>query len=150
MNTATSHEVVIIGGGPAGLAAAAELVTQGVQDVVVIEREQQAGGVPRHCGHTGFGWREFRRVLAGPAYARRLVAAAGGVDVRTGTTALGLEAEGRIRILTPEGIRVLEATALKHGLRFQWDTFPWSCEYFLEHRRMMPADQFLPRRQDVP
>lgn len=108
MNTATSHEVVIIGGGPAGLAAAAELMTLGVRDVVVIEREQQAGGVPRHCGHTGFGWREFRRVLAGPAYARRLVAAAGEVDVRTGTTALGLEAQGRIRILTPKGIRVLQ------------------------------------------
>lgn len=103
-----SHEVVIIGGGPAGLAAAAELVSLGIRDVVVIEREQQAGGVPRHCGHTGFGWREFRRVLAGPAYAHRLVAAAGGVEVRTGTTALGLEAKGRIRILAPEGIRYLQ------------------------------------------
>ena len=103
-----SHDVVIIGGGPAGLAAAAELVTLGIRDVVVIEREQQAGGIPRHCGHTGFGWREFRRVLAGPAYAHRLVAAAGGVEVRTGTTALSLEAEGRIRILAPEGIRYLQ------------------------------------------
>ncbi len=42
--------------------------------------------------------------------------------------------------VVPEGIRVLEATASKHGLRFQWDTFPWSCEYFLEHGRMMPED----------
>jgi tartrate dehydrogenase/decarboxylase/D-malate dehydrogenase len=42
--------------------------------------------------------------------------------------------------VVPEGIRVLEATAAKHGLRFQWDTFPWSCEHFLEHGRMMPED----------
>jgi tartrate dehydrogenase/decarboxylase/D-malate dehydrogenase len=42
--------------------------------------------------------------------------------------------------VVPEGIRVMEAAAAKHGLRFQWDGFPWSCEYFLEHGRMMPAD----------
>jgi tartrate dehydrogenase/decarboxylase/D-malate dehydrogenase len=42
--------------------------------------------------------------------------------------------------VVPEGIRVLEAAGMKHGLRFTWDEFPWSCEYFLEHGRMMPAD----------
>jgi thioredoxin reductase len=108
MTPHSTHEVIIIGGGPAGLAAAAELVRLGIDDVVVIEREQQAGGVPRHCGHHGFGWREFRRVLAGPAYARRLVAATKGIALRTGTTALALEANGRVRVLTPEGIRILE------------------------------------------
>ena len=108
MTTHSIHDAIIIGGGPAGLAAAAELVHLGIDDVVVIEREQRAGGVPRHCGHYGFGWREFRRVLAGPAYARGLIAAARGIDLRTGTTALGLEANGRIRMLTPEGIRTLE------------------------------------------
>jgi len=42
--------------------------------------------------------------------------------------------------VVPEGIRVLEAAGRKHGLTFTWDAFPWSCEYFLEHGRMMPAD----------
>ncbi|WP_026853278.1 tartrate dehydrogenase [Geothrix fermentans] len=42
--------------------------------------------------------------------------------------------------VVPEGIRVLEAAGMKHDLRFTWDEFPWSCEYFLEHGRMMPAD----------
>jgi tartrate dehydrogenase/decarboxylase/D-malate dehydrogenase len=42
--------------------------------------------------------------------------------------------------VVPEGIRVLEAAAAKHDLRFKWDEFPWSCEYFLEHGRMMPVD----------
>jgi len=48
----------------------------GVDDVVVLEREQHAGGVPRHCGHLGFGWREFARLLTGPGYAKRLVGSA--------------------------------------------------------------------------
>lgn len=42
--------------------------------------------------------------------------------------------------VVPEGIRVLEAAGAKHGLRFRWDAFPWSCEYFLQHGRMMPED----------
>lgn len=109
-----SHDVVIIGGGPAGLAAAAELKRLGIGDVVVIEREQNAGGVPRHCRHLGFGWSEFRRMLAGPSYSRRLVAAADGVDLRIGTTALNLEPQRleqppRVRVLSPIGIMVLEA-----------------------------------------
>jgi thioredoxin reductase len=109
-----SHDVVIIGSGPAGLAAAAELKRLGIGDVIVIEREQHAGGVPRHCGHLGFGWSEFRRMLAGPAYVRRLIAAADGIDLRTGCTALSLESQRsekptRVRVLTPVGIQMLEA-----------------------------------------
>ncbi|MBX9964006.1 MAG: NAD(P)/FAD-dependent oxidoreductase [Burkholderiales bacterium] len=104
--TAT-NDVIILGAGPAGLAAAAELKRLGVRDVLVIEREQQAGGVPRHCGHLGFGWKEFRRVLTGPSYAKRLSHAAAGVEVRTGTTALALEPGGRIRVVSPEGQETL-------------------------------------------
>ena len=103
------HDVIIIGSGPAGLAAATELRRLGIRDVVVLEREQTAGGVPRHCGHPGFGWRECRRLLAGPAYAQRLVAGATGVDLRTGTTALRLEAGGRVHTISSTGPAVVEA-----------------------------------------
>ena len=58
-----SHEVVVVGGGPAGLAAAARLRARGITDVVVLEREAEAGGVPRHCGHWGFGWESHRRLM---------------------------------------------------------------------------------------
>jgi thioredoxin reductase len=64
-------EVAIVGGGPAGLAAAIELRRLGVGEVVVIEREREAGGIPRHARHQGFGLRDLRRPLSGPAYARR-------------------------------------------------------------------------------
>lgn len=60
-------QVLVIGGGPAGLAAASRLA-EGAE-VLVVEREARAGGVPRHCDHTGFGIRDLRRVMRGPRYA---------------------------------------------------------------------------------
>ncbi|MFF3499532.1 NAD(P)/FAD-dependent oxidoreductase [Streptomyces sp. NPDC003247] len=78
-------DVLVIGGGPAGLTAAAELRRRGAGHVLVVDREEHAGGVPRHSGHTGYGLRDLRRVLSGPAYARHLVrrAAEAGAEIRT-------------------------------------------------------------------
>ena len=60
------HEVVIIGGGPAGLAAAVELRKQGIEDILIIEREKQLGGILRQCIHDGFGLTRFGETLSGP------------------------------------------------------------------------------------
>ena len=65
--------VVVVGAGPAGLSAAVELRRLGVGPVLVADRETEAGGVPRHSWHTGYGLRDLRRVMTGPAYARALV-----------------------------------------------------------------------------
>ncbi len=105
------HDVAILGAGPAGLSAARRLGELGVKDVVVLERETEAGGVPRHCGHPAFGLREFHRLMGGPAYARRL--AAPGLDIRTRTTVTAIEPGGRVQLLHPDhGRRTLEARAL--------------------------------------
>lgn len=103
------HDVIIIGGGPAGLSAARRLLAAGVRDVVVLEREQKAGGVPRHCRHSGFGIGQyFDLPMIGPIYARRLIDSAAGADIRTMTTVTAIEPGGRVHARNPvEGTRTL-------------------------------------------
>lgn len=64
-------DVLIVGARPAGLAAALELKKLGINDIDSAERGSEAGGIPRLCGHTGFGLRDFRRVMTGPSYAQK-------------------------------------------------------------------------------
>ncbi len=68
----SAPEVIVIGGGPAGLSAAIELRRRGVH-VTVLEREPVAGGAPRHTAHLGFGARDLHRITTGPRYAAHLV-----------------------------------------------------------------------------
>lgn len=104
-------EVAIVGGGPAGLAAATRLRERGVASVAVLDRELAAGGIPRHCGHYPFGMREFHRVLRGPDYARRLVARAeaAGAAIHCGTTVVGIAPGPHLHLSTSEGARGLAA-----------------------------------------
>ncbi len=106
--------MAIVGGGPAGLAAAVELRRRGVRDVVVIEREAEAGGIPRHARHQGFGLRDLRRPLSGPAYARRHVelARAAGVELLLETMATGWTAGGALELTAPGGRSTLEPAAV--------------------------------------
>lgn len=104
-------DVAIIGGGPAGLAAATTLKNNGIERVVVIDREPEAGGIPRHCGHPPFGIREYKRVLSGPSYAKRIVNSAvdAGVQLMLKTAVTSLGHEGSLTLLSPEGSSTLQA-----------------------------------------
>ena len=64
-------DVLIIGAGPAGMATALELRRSGVESIRILERESQAGGIPRHSFHIGYGIKDLKRVISGPAYAER-------------------------------------------------------------------------------
>lgn len=114
-------DVAVVGGGPAGLAVATELMRIGVTDVIVLERESQAGGIPRHCGHSPFGVREFGRVYSGPKYARRLVdrATGHGVGLYTNTTVVSFGTDGTLLLATAEGIKHVQArrVVLATGVR---------------------------------
>ena len=106
-----SYDVAIVGGGPSGLAAASRLRQSGVKRVAIIEREPEAGGIPRHCGHPPFGMREFGRILSGPSYARRLVKRALSVDaeVRCNTSVVAVYPEGRLLLSSDAGQETLQA-----------------------------------------
>jgi thioredoxin reductase len=104
----------VVGGGPAGLAAALELRRLGIDDVRVLEREGEVGGIPRLCHHTGFGLRDLRRVLSGPAYAReyRTRAVDAGVALTTATMATGWAGPRTLCLTSPQGPRQIEAQAI--------------------------------------
>jgi thioredoxin reductase len=105
---------VVVGAGPAGLAAAIELRRRGVEDVLVLEREQEAGGIPRHSDHPGFGARDLRRAMSGPRYARRYaeLAAAAGARISRRTMATGWAADGALVVTGPEGLTELRPAAI--------------------------------------
>ncbi len=103
------HDVIIVGAGPAGLAAACRLHRSGITDVVVLDREQWPGGVPRHCGHRTFGIREFGRPLTGPQYAERMIRRAQSVDIRTGVSVTKLQPDGHVTITSQQGVEQIAA-----------------------------------------
>jgi thioredoxin reductase len=107
-------DVVVVGGGPAGLAAAVELRARGVGEVLVLEREPEAGGIPRHAHHQGFGLRDLRRAMAGPRYARRYaeLAARAGARVVTEAMVTGWTPEGALDVTSPAGRETVAAPAV--------------------------------------
>ena len=107
-------DVLIVGAGPAGLAAALELKRLGVKDIMIAEREAEAGGIPRMCGHTGFGLRDLHRVMTGPSYARsyRETAEAAGIKIATNTTITGWEDKNQVLFTSPDGIGNVEAKSI--------------------------------------
>ncbi len=103
--------VAIVGAGPAGLAAATRLRQRGVGSVVLIDREPEAGGIPRHCGHYPFGMREFHRLLRGPDYARRLAERAfkAGAAFLPATTVVRIAPGPELTLSSAEGTTMLTA-----------------------------------------
>lgn len=105
----THYDVLIIGAGPAGLATAAALRKAGVHDIAVLEREEQAGGVPRHCQHPTFGLLTFRRPMKGNIFAQRIVDACEDTPILTGKTVVALHEGGKITVSDTDGLHELSA-----------------------------------------
>ena len=69
----TTYDLIIIGGGSAGLAAAVSAKRQGIDNLLILERDHELGGILNQCIHNGFGLHTFREELTGPEYAQRFI-----------------------------------------------------------------------------
>lgn len=104
MNDVGDARVVVIGAGPAGLAAASRLARSGVSPVLVVDRDDAPGGLPRYCRHPGFGWHYTHRFESGPKFVRRLMHGIDRTNVRLlmKTTALSIEEGPVLKVTGPE------------------------------------------------
>ena len=108
-------DLLVVGAGPAGLASAIAAREQGVESILVLERESMPGGILRQCIHNGFGLHRFHEELTGPEYAQRDIdnAAALGIPVECGTTVLTVSADRSVTCVSPEyGFRRIQAGAV--------------------------------------
>ncbi|MFN8036810.1 MAG: FAD-dependent oxidoreductase [Acidimicrobiia bacterium] len=111
----SSYDLVVVGAGPAGMAAALEAMERGVERVLVVDREAEAGGILNQCIHTGFGLHEFREELSGPEYAQRFLDSllTHDVDVLTDAFVHDVDDRHRVTVLSARhGLRTVDARAV--------------------------------------
>lgn len=108
------HSIVVIGGGPAGMAAAVAAFDAGVQDVVILDREEQPGGILKQCIHNGFGLHKLGRELTGPEYAAvyEQQVLSRGIKIYRETTVISLSKERVVLAQSKQGILKIKAGAV--------------------------------------
>ena len=110
-----SCDLVIIGGGPAGLAAAVAAKKKGINDILVIERDERLGGILNQCIHNGFGLHTFKEELTGPEYADRFIRQVQelGIVCQTNSMVLNITSEKKVTVLSrTEGMQDIQAKSI--------------------------------------
>jgi len=109
------YELVVLGGGPAGLAAGIEAKKNGIKNILIIERDNELGGILQQCIHNGFGLHEFKEELTGPEYAQRFIdqMAEKGIEYKLDTMVLDVSKEKKIQAINSiDGYMEIEAEAI--------------------------------------
>ena len=110
-----NRDLVIVGGGPAGMAAAVSAYENGVKDILILERDQYLGGLLNQCVHTGFGINYFKEVLTGPEYSERFVnkiRSIRDIEISLRSFVVRLTGEKVLTYLKPGLMREVKAKAL--------------------------------------
>ncbi len=108
------YNVVVVGGGPAGLGAAVEAKKNGAKDILIIERDRELGGILNQCIHNGFGLHEFKEELTGPEYAHRFIEMVKEekIDYMLNTMVLNISEDKTIEALGEDGLINIKADAI--------------------------------------
>ena len=109
------YDLIVIGGGPAGLASAYEAKKQGVEKILIIERDKELGGILNQCIHNGFGLHTFKEELTGPEYAERFIDMinATDIEVKLDTMVLEIDNEKNVHVVnTIDGYMILKAKSI--------------------------------------
>ena len=110
-----SYEIVIIGGGPAGLAAAISAKKEGAGDILIVERDKRLGGILNQCIHNGFGLHTFKEELTGPEYAQRFIddVTRLGIEYKLNTMVVDITEDKVLTIMnSTDGLIKLKAEAI--------------------------------------